>query len=211
MCVTKRFNSCTVGCRGVTMPRAMEIMRLTISPNLRLRFATTYFCTLPKMRRPSSIANTMVEKLSSMSTRSLAFWVTAVPVMPMATPTSAFLKAGASLTPSPVIATIWPSDIKDATIATLSDGQALAKQRVLLTSDEMPSSDKKLGSWPSCSPRESCTESLREPVGCSHASDSAFAWAPVGATSPWARISEARREIRLSRKQVLRVAPASCS
>jgi hypothetical protein len=31
----------------------------------------------------------------------------AVPVMPTATPMSAFLSAGASFTPSPVIATIW--------------------------------------------------------------------------------------------------------
>ena len=43
----------------------------------------------------------MVAKLSSRSTMSDASLDTSVPVIPMATPMSAFLSAGASLTPSP--------------------------------------------------------------------------------------------------------------
>src|SRR4029077_20798117 len=46
-------------------------------------------------------------KLSSASTISAASLVAWVPLIPMATPMSAFFKAGASFTPSPVIATIW--------------------------------------------------------------------------------------------------------
>ena len=38
-----------------------------------------------------------------------AFFVTGVPAMPMATPMSAFFRAGESLTPSPVTATTWPT------------------------------------------------------------------------------------------------------
>ena len=56
------------------------------------------------MARPSATAETMVAKLSSASTMSDACFATAVP-LPMATPMSARFSAGASFTPSPVIAT----------------------------------------------------------------------------------------------------------
>ena len=60
------------------------------------------------MRRPSSTAATIVAKLSSARTMSAASLLTSVPVIPIATPMSANLSAGASLTPSPVIATTAP-------------------------------------------------------------------------------------------------------
>ena len=63
---------------------------------------------LSKMRRPSRTASTMVAKLSSARTIVAASLVTWVPVIPMATPMSAARRAGASLTPSPVIETVWP-------------------------------------------------------------------------------------------------------
>ena len=50
----------------------------------------------------------MVAKLSSVRIISAASLVTSVPVMPIATPMSAGVSAGASLTPSPVIATTLP-------------------------------------------------------------------------------------------------------
>ena len=56
--------------------------------------------------RPSSIAFTMLAKLSSSSTMSAASLATSVPAMPMAMPICAAFSAGASLTPSPVTATI---------------------------------------------------------------------------------------------------------
>ena len=61
-----------------------------------------------KIARPSSTAATIVAKLSSASTMSAASLETSVPVMPIATPMSAVFRAGASLTPSPVIATVIP-------------------------------------------------------------------------------------------------------
>jgi hypothetical protein len=64
---------------------------------------------LPKMARPCAIAATPVAKLSSFSTMSAASRATWVPRCPMAMPMSAFLSAGASLTPSPVIATREPA------------------------------------------------------------------------------------------------------
>ena len=50
----------------------------------------------------------MVAKLSSVMTIFAASLATSVPVMPIATPTSARASAGASFTPSPVIATTSP-------------------------------------------------------------------------------------------------------
>ena len=66
---------------------------------------------LLKIARPSSTAATIVEKLSSASTMSAAPLATAVPE-PIATPMLARLSAGASFTPSPVIATTCPASCK---------------------------------------------------------------------------------------------------
>jgi len=44
----------------------------------------------------------------SVSTITAASLVTSVPVIPIAIPMSALFSAGASLTPSPVVATMWP-------------------------------------------------------------------------------------------------------
>ena len=71
--------------------------------------------------RPSSTALTMVEKLSSVRIITAASWVTSVPV-PIVIPMSAFFTAGASLTPSPVIATIWPFFLRTSTRRTLCPG-----------------------------------------------------------------------------------------
>ena len=51
---------------------------------------------------------------------------TSVPVMPMATPMSAFLRAGASLTPSPVMATMCPRSCNAWTILSLCSGETRA-------------------------------------------------------------------------------------
>ena len=64
----------------------------------------------------------MVEKLSSVRIITAASLVTSVPVIPMAMPMSAFFTAGASLTPSPVIATIWPCFLSTSTRRTLCSG-----------------------------------------------------------------------------------------
>ena len=61
-----------------------------------------------KIARPTSTAATIDAKLSSARTMSAASLATSVPAIPMATPMSALFKAGASLTPSPVIATVAP-------------------------------------------------------------------------------------------------------
>mmetsp|Transcript_21595 Transcript_21595/g.43787 ORF Transcript_21595/g.43787 Transcript_21595/m.43787 type:complete len:290 (+) Transcript_21595:690-1559(+) len=77
----------------------MAVM-LTVSWNCKNRQMLSY------THRPHSTALTMETKLSSMMITSDAFFATSVPWMPMAKPTSAFLRAGASLVPSPVTATV---------------------------------------------------------------------------------------------------------
>ena len=59
--------------------------------------------------KPSRTASTMVAKLSLARIIRAASLVTSVPLIPIATPMSAAFSAGASLTPSPVIATMLPS------------------------------------------------------------------------------------------------------
>ena len=76
--------------------------------------------------RPSTNVSTSVEKSSSVSTTAAAWRATSVPPRPMATPTSARRKAGASLTPSPVMATTWPRRRSPSMIRSLSSGVALA-------------------------------------------------------------------------------------
>lgn len=58
---------------------------------------------------------------------SAACLATSVPVIPIANPTSAFLRAGASLVPSPVTATTSPNYFNPVTSKYLSSGQDLAK------------------------------------------------------------------------------------
>ena len=84
------------------------------------------------MLRPCAIAPAIVAKLSSASTISAAFLATSVPAIPMAIPTSADFNDGASLTPSPVIATISPFFLHADTILTLCSGDTWANTRVLL-------------------------------------------------------------------------------
>ena len=68
----------------------------------------------------------MLPSWSSARTTSAASFDTSVPVMPMATPTSACLSDGASLTPSPVIAVTCPRPCSDFTMRSLCSGDTRA-------------------------------------------------------------------------------------
>mmetsp|Transcript_24957 Transcript_24957/g.78137 ORF Transcript_24957/g.78137 Transcript_24957/m.78137 type:complete len:285 (-) Transcript_24957:1105-1959(-) len=84
------------------------------------------------MQRPSSTALTMVAKLSSASTMSAASLATSVPVMPMATPMADCCSAGASFTPSPVMAATSPRSLSIFTRRCLSRGSV--RQKTMLPS-----------------------------------------------------------------------------
>ena len=98
------------------------------------------FLILSKITLPCSTARTMVEKLLSKSTRSALSLAASVP-LPSATPISAFIKAGASLTPSPVIATTSPLAFRALTMRNLSIGRVRAKTAAELTRLRNSSSD----------------------------------------------------------------------
>ena len=68
-------------------------------------------------------------KLSSMRVMEAESLATYVPEIPMANPTSAFLRAGASLVPSPVTATTFPLYLSPVTRAYLSYGRERASTR----------------------------------------------------------------------------------
>ena len=80
----------------------------TMKPNRQPIWKRMYLTRLSYSPRPSSTALTMVAKLSSVRIITAASLVTSVPVIPIAMPMSALFSAGASLTPSPVIATMCP-------------------------------------------------------------------------------------------------------
>ena len=75
------------------------------------------------MTRPCSMAETMLAKLSSVRTMSAVCLATSVPVIPMAMPMFARLSAGASFTPSPVIATTWSRALSASTMRVLCCGE----------------------------------------------------------------------------------------
>jgi hypothetical protein len=66
-------------------------------------------------------------KLSSSKIIAADYLATYVPAIPIAKPTSAFLRAGASFVPSPVTATTYPLYLRPVTRAYLSYGLDLAK------------------------------------------------------------------------------------
>lgn len=72
-------------------------------------------------------ALTIDAKLSSIIMISAAFFAISVPVIPIAKPTSAFLRAGASFVPSPVTATTSPNSLRPVTRRYLSSGRDLAR------------------------------------------------------------------------------------
>ncbi len=69
----------------------------------------------------------ILPKLSSSKIIPAAYFATYVPAIPIANPISAFLRAGASFVPSPVIATTLPICFNPVAKITLSSGEDLAK------------------------------------------------------------------------------------
>mmetsp|Transcript_6521 Transcript_6521/g.7340 ORF Transcript_6521/g.7340 Transcript_6521/m.7340 type:complete len:207 (-) Transcript_6521:1826-2446(-) len=76
---------------------------------------------------PQRTAATIELKLSSSKMISAASRAISVPAIPIANPTSAFFKAGASLVPSPVTATTFPSSLRPVTSVYLSSGRERAR------------------------------------------------------------------------------------
>ena len=100
----------------ITRPSAMFVGKVQ----------TMNLVRLSNTPRPSSTAASMVAKSSSVRTISAASLATSVPARPMATPMSALRSAGASLTPSPVMATTSPRDWNASTNRSFCSGETRA-------------------------------------------------------------------------------------
>ena len=88
---------------------------------------------LSKTRRPVRIVATMSPKSSSSSTTAAASRATSVPRWPMAMPICAAFSAGASFTPSPVIATTSPAAFSASTMRSFCSGRTRAKTAISCT------------------------------------------------------------------------------
>lgn len=84
------------------------------------------FLIQSKMFLPYLAAVTILPKLSSSKMIPAAYLAIQTPAIPMAKPISAFFKAGASLPPSPVMATTWPSCLSPVANRYLSSGEERA-------------------------------------------------------------------------------------
>ena len=113
----------------------------TISPILLDSKNCITFKILSYILLPSSTADTIVAKLSSVKITSAASFATSVPTTPIAHPISDVFSAGLSFTPSPVIATISPFFCHAFTILTLCSGLTLAYTEYCLTFFSRSSSD----------------------------------------------------------------------
>ena len=91
---------------------------------------------------------TIVAKLSSVRIIVAASFETSVPVIPIAMPMSALFSAGASFTPSPVIATMSPFRFSESTRRTLSSGATRAITPMSSIAASSSSSDIALNSAP---------------------------------------------------------------
>lgn len=85
------------------------------------------------MLRPYLIAVMVLPKLSSRRIIPAAYFATSVPAIPIAKPISAFFSAGASLVPSPVIATTFPNCLSPVANTYLSYGDERANTLSYLT------------------------------------------------------------------------------
>lgn len=105
---------------------------------------------------PLATALTMVAKLSSVRIIAAASLETSVPVMPIAMPMSACLRAGASFTPSPVIAVMQPFSCHARTMRILCSGERARKPKSARTFSFSSSSVMRSSSAPSTARSPSC-------------------------------------------------------
>ena len=124
--VSRLMNSRCTGVKGTGSP-IRDVYNTAkipaVLPDSRNKMAFLIFLyTL----RPFATALMIVAKLSSDRIMSAASLDTSVPVIPIATPMSAFFNAGASFTPSPVMETILPLRCHASTIRILFSGDTLA-------------------------------------------------------------------------------------
>ena len=115
-----------MGFKGDSLRIAPPTKAITRATKFTVSWNCKNFRIESKIFRPHFMAVTMEQKLSSRRMIPEASLATYVPAIPIAKPISAFLRAGASLVPSPVIATTWSSCLRPVVMRYLSSGEDLA-------------------------------------------------------------------------------------
>ena len=125
-----RFNhNIWIGFRIYCLRRAAPMRVTPTATTFTVSWNWTNFLIESYIFLPHSTAFTIESKLSSSNMIAEAYLATYVPLIPIAKPTSAFFKAGASLVPSPVTATTLSFYLSPVTRAYLSSGLDRAKTR----------------------------------------------------------------------------------
>lgn len=119
--------------RGDYLIKTAPKNAMNIATILTVNWNCKNFLIQSKIFLPYLIAVIILPKLSSKSIMPAAYLATSVPAMPIAKPISAFLSAGASLVPSPVIATTCPICFRPVASKYLSSGDDLANTLNSLT------------------------------------------------------------------------------
>ena len=118
---------------GYTHPRTSGINTIImIGMCMEMMYWMAFF-RLAYIFRPMAIASIILAKSSSTRMRLAASLAISVPFLPMAIPMCADFKAGPSLTPSPVMATIWLFAFKASIILSLASGNIRVKMVVCST------------------------------------------------------------------------------
>ena len=122
-----------MGVRGDLFKMTELRIAMKMATMLTVSWNCKNFLMQSKMLRPYFTAVIMELKLSSSRMMPAAYLATYVPAIPIAKPISAFLRAGASLVPSPVMATTLLSCFSPVASRYLSWGEDLARTRSSLT------------------------------------------------------------------------------
>ena len=115
-----------MGFSGDSLKTAPPTNAITKATKLTVNWNCKNFLIQSKMFLPHFIAVTIDLKLSSKRMMPEASLATYVPAIPIANPMSAFLRAGASFVPSPVMATTFFSCFNPVAIKYLSCGDERA-------------------------------------------------------------------------------------
>ena len=103
----KLTQSIWTGVNGDSLITAAPRKAIKIATTLTVSWNCRNFLIQSKMFLPYLMAVMILLKLSSRRIIPAAYFATSVPAIPIANPISAFLRAGASFDPSPVIATTF--------------------------------------------------------------------------------------------------------
>lgn len=157
MSIIRLTHNIWIGFNGDSLRTAPPTKAMTSATKLTVSWNCKNFLMQSNIFLPHFIAVTIELKLSSSRIMPDAYFATSVPAIPIANPISAFLSAGASFVPSPVIATTLPSCLRPVAMRYLSSGDDLANTH------KWVATYMKLSMFPTVSTASSPSPSLTSP------------------------------------------------